>query len=525
MKTRILLILAGLLTTIGLIGVPLPDFTRASRPTPAPKATGEAPPNILLIIDDQHSRRALGVSGNAIVKTPRLDRLAAEGIWFSQGYCNDPICGPSRYSMLSGRYPSEIGALVNSMEPNADLKLLPEYLNELGYFTASAGKNHFSDKQASHGFQKIYPHAFYNVAGDSPYTQWYEENFHELGCEGEPYFWAPERGWVHRLDPTKGLCTINPHPAELSQEHWTTERALDLIRESQEREEPFFVQASYFAPHHPYGPLQEFYDLYEGVEMELPESWYLPECERQKDFDEAEYKSIMRHYYAFVSQVDHYIGELLDGLEEMGLADDTLVIMVSDHGDMMGEFGQLRKGSPAEGALAIPFFVRWPNGLTGGKQVDAPVSLIDVLPTIFDAIGEDPPEVARGSSLLPLIEGRQEAREREVLAMDIRRDPFLFLVARDERFKLILTPQGSTARVQLYDIQADPWELRDLSREPELKSDRRRLVKKLLDFWEEQSKFLDRGVLKRRNAPGVQRGNRGRKVPTEPSEAHREAGS
>ncbi|MFT7669107.1 MAG: arylsulfatase A-like enzyme [Planctomycetota bacterium] len=450
-------------------------------------------PNVLLIIDDQHSARVLGVAGNPIVQTPRLDQLAAEGAWFSAGYCNDPICGPSRYSMLTGRYPSEIGTLCNGDSPVTGVKYLAEYLTEFGYFTGSSGKNHFGSKAETGGFEELHPHPFYNLRGESEYTPWFESQFTEREIEGSPYFWTGRKGWMSRLDPEDGRCTINPHPADLSPEHWTTEVALGLIDHAIELEKPFFVQASYLAPHHPYGPLQEYYDLYEDSEMKLPESWYSTPHSNRLGMSEDEWKSVMHHYYSYVSQVDHYIGELLDGLEERGLADDTLVIMVSDHGDMMGEFGLMGKGDEREGSLAVPFIVRWPAGFDGGKVVDSPVSLIDVLPTIFDALGEKQPELARGHSVLPLIAGDEGASARRVFALDVRREPYLLLVARDWRWKLSLHTRNSrTPAMEFYDILNDPWELEDLSGEPTVAPARERLLAELGVFWSEQSAALVR---------------------------------
>ena len=447
---------------------------------------GASYPNVLLIIDDQHSRRALGVSGNPIVRTPRLDQLAAEGAWFSQAYCNDPICGPSRFSMFSSLYPSETGAIRNGVPLVEGIKLLPEYLSELGFFTGSAGKNHFADKEDTHGFQELHPHTFYGTPSDSPFTAWFEDRFGERGCEGEPYFWRAERGWMDRLDGKSGLCTINPHPADLCMEHWTTERALDLMRQAKEEDRPFFVQASYLAPHHPYGPLQEFYDLYADDEMVLPESWSQAKI-RNNEFTAEEFKVIMRHYYAYVSQVDHYIGELLDGLDDLGLREDTLVIMVSDHGDMMGEFGRLFKGVSEEGSLGIPFFIRWPGHVRGGVVADAPVSLIDVLPTIFDALDLSPLPTARGSSLLPLINGMEDPLDRVVYAMDLRAEPFLFLTVRDWRWKLTIRREGAgKLGARFYDMKNDPWELRDLAKDPAVRAPRERLRAMLSEFWMEQ---------------------------------------
>ncbi len=492
----------SLLALIPLLGIahPVPS-DNASAPTssvaPASLLSDdeESPkqPNILLIITDQFSPRALGIAGNSVVKTPRLDQLGEQGAYFRQGYCNDPICVPSRYSMLSGRYPTEIGVFTNSLPPIAGVRYLPEYLNDFGYFTGSSGKNHFIPEEETHGFQDLYRHAFYVSSYWTHYGPWYERRFKELGLKGDPYFWKRTKDWHKAIEPDDGgMCIINPYPAELCPENWVTLQALRLIDRAKEKDKPFFVHASYFAPHHPYGPLQEYYDLYEGVDMPLPPNFY-HEKRSQRTYTDDEHKFIMRHYYGFVSQVDHYIGELLDGLDERGLAENTLVFMVSDHGDMMGEFGELTKGPPWEGSLGVPFFMRWPGRIPAGQVISEPVSLLDIVPTIFDALQEPAPEAAQGDSILPLAEAKIETLDREVYGIDVRINPFLFVSVRERRWKLIMRPQTRKFDAfALYDMENDTYELTDLSKEPEHKATLDRLKAKALAFWETQSLTVKR---------------------------------
>lgn len=450
-------------------------------------------PNVLLIITDQFSPRAMGIAGNPIVKTPRLDQLGAEGAYFPQGYCNDPICVPSRYSMLSGKYPTEIGVYTNSQAPLPGVKFLPEYLNEFGYFTGSSGKNHFIPEEETHGFQDLYRHAFYVSGGYSHYGPWYKRRFKEMGLEGEPFFWRRTRDWHLSIEPDDGgMCIINPYPAELCPENWVTQQALRLMDRAKEKGKPFFVHASYFAPHHPYGPLQEYYDMYEGVEMPLPPN-FNHEKRGQRLYTDDEHKVVMRHYYAFVTQVDHYIGQLLDGLDERGLAEDTLVFMTADHGDLMGEFGLLTKGPPWEASIGVPFFMRWPGRIPAGQTIREPVSNIDIVPTIFDAMNRPTPEGLGGDSILPLAEAKVETLDREVYAIDVRQNPFMFVTVREPRWKLILRPKTKKFDAfELYDMDNDPYELRDLSKDPEHEETLVRLGEKALAFWGEQEKHVVR---------------------------------
>lgn len=460
----------------------------------APESESEPKrPNILLIITDQFSPRTLGIAGNPVVQTPRLDQLGEEGAYFRQGYCNDPICVPSRYSMLTGKYPTEIGVFTNSQAPLEGLRYIPDYLNDFGYFTGSSGKNHFIPETETHGFQDLYRHAFYVSQGYSHYGPWYKRRFKEMGLKGDPFFWKRTEDWGEAIEPHDGgMCIINPYPAELCPENWVTHQALRLMDRAKEKGKPFFVHASYFAPHHPYGPLQEYYDLYEGVEMQLPPNFYHPK-RGQRQYTDDEHKVIMRHYYGFVSQVDHYIGQLLDGLDERGLAEDTLVFMVSDHGDLMGEFGLLTKGPPWEASLGVPFFMRWPGRIPAGQVISEPVSLIDIMPTIFDAMEEPAPEDAQGDSILPLAEAKVETLDRVVFGIDVRVKPYLFITVRERRWKLIMRPKTRKFDAfELYDMDNDPYELTDLSKDEEHKETLERLVKTGVEFWKTQSPLVKR---------------------------------
>ncbi|MFT7670006.1 MAG: arylsulfatase A-like enzyme [Planctomycetota bacterium] len=483
------------------------DLPEALRPTGKTRAERNSPihisaeyveraktrPNILLIMDDQHSARALGCAGNPVIRTPRLDQLAAEGAYFPAAYCNNPVCAPSRYSMFSGRYTPEIGALKNSIPPTEGIKFLAEHLAEDGYFTGLSGKSHFSPAWSTHGFQDIYLQNSYTAPSWTHYTPWLVREYLERGFEGSPHFWKTNREGTDPLDPAYGICTINPHPADISPEHWVTQMALRLMDEAIVADKPFFVNASYFAPHHPYGPLQQFYDLYEGVEIPLPSSYSeeAPSMTHHLTLDQ--YRVVQRHYYGFVSQVDHYIGELLDGLEERGLAEDTLVIMVSDHGDMMGEHNDLGKGVYAEGSVRIPFLLRWPRRVPPQQRIATRVSLIDVFPTVFDALHLELPSVARGNSLLPLVDGSggNSAPNRPVFISNHRRLPYAFISVLDGHFKLVhKKPAKGSYETLLFNIELDPDETKNLASDAAYGKVLAELEEQLSVYWESQKDYL-----------------------------------
>ncbi|MCL4685276.1 sulfatase-like hydrolase/transferase [Myxococcota bacterium] len=454
------------------------------------------PPNILLIVTDQHHHRALGAAGEPVVQTPSLDRLASQGIRFTAGYSNYPVCGPARYAMFTGHYPTELGTFDNEVAPRPGFRHIQSYLADAGYFTASVGKLHYAPYGETHGFEHVYHHEFLiDASGISHYAPWLAMRLRERGLPPPPPLLEPSKDWYLTVS---GLTGTNPLPEELTAEAWTTDKALRMIARAQAEQRPFFVHASYFPPHHPYVPLPKYLDLYRDAEMKLPHSFYAaPGAKPFGGLSEADFREIRRHYFGSVSQVDHQIGRLLDGLDALGLAGDTLVFFVSDHGDLMGEFRLLTKSEPYEGSIRIPFLVRWPGRIEPGRVSGAPVSLVDVLPTILDAAGIPIPPQLRGQSILPLARGEETSPgERNAYALEVSVKPFRFLVVREERWKLTCRPRvDGSCEYRLVDLVADPDELDDRSTDPAARAHRDRLAAKLDAFWRRESAFVPSGPL------------------------------
>ena len=446
-------------------------------------------PNILLIVTDQQRRNALGAAGDGIVRTPSLDRLAAAGIRFTRAYAADPECGPSRYAMFTSHYPPELGTFDNEIRPRPGFRYLPQYLNAAGYFTGSVGKLHFIPYGVTNGFRETYHHEFLaEPAGISDYFPWL---LAQLRRRGLPRVDPMPRGrdWYRTLS---GLTGTNPYPEDLTSEAWTTDRALDVIAHAKRLGRPFFVQASYFAPHPPYLPLPKYLRLYDPRSIRLPASFDAPTGPNQyDDLSADDFRIVIQHYYALVTQVDHQIGRLLDGLDALGVTDDTLVLFVSDHGDLMGEFRLLGKDQPYEGCIGVPFLMRWPGRIAPGQVSNAPVSLIDVVPTFLDAAGVPIPSDLRGRSVLPIARGEEAGAERTVFVVQVEHEPFDFVVAREGSWKLTCRarPDGRCA-YRLVDLASDPAELKDRMRDPAAAAPRARLQDELERFWQQESRFV-----------------------------------
>jgi len=417
-------------------------------------------PNVLLVQVDQMSAGALSAYGNAFSITPHLDRLRDDAVIFENAYCNYPICAPSRFSMMTGQLPSHIDAFDNAAEFPAAVPTFVHYLRGLGYQTTLAGKMHFVGPDQLHGFEErltaeLYPTDFaWNKVG----TTFSREQV------------SDDRGITH-AGPTRNTVQIEHDELVAFQ---ARRKLYDLARSADDR--PFLLLASFTHPHEPYLCREEYWDLYADVEIPPPavapipvekmdplsrrvsEMWDLG-----KDFGAERIATARRAYYANVSYVDKLIGDLLTTLSETGLDRNTVVVFTSDHGDMLGERGLLYKKVFFEPSVRVPLLIRVPGTLSP-KRIAPPVSLVDLAPTLLSIAGgdcaEDVAEPFAGNDLVPLAQGNAEWDHDvacEVMSEGLA-DPVIML--RRGALKFI---GGPSHPPQLYDLEDDPLELRDLA--------------------------------------------------------------
>jgi choline-sulfatase len=415
-------------------------------------------PNILLVMADQMSALATPVYGHPIVHAPNLQAMAEEGVVFRNAYCNSPLCGPARMSMMSGRLPSVIGAYDNAAEFRASIPTFNHYLRLLGYRTCLSGKMHFVGPDQLHGFDErlttdIYPADF----GWTPN-------------------WSDPKAKVRFQDMTNivetGPCERSlqidyDDEVEFHAIRWLYDRARDTDRQ------PFLLTVSFTSPHDPYVARPEFWNLYKTDRIDMPSVGPRPNnlldahsrrLRSHYSIDEVtlsdnQIRRARHGYYASISYVDAKLGALRDVLWRTGLAENTVIVFTSDHGDMMGEHGLWYKKCFFEWALRVPMIVSGP-GLTR-RVVEAPVSLLDLLPTFVDIAGGATSNVvaADGESLWPAMQGAT-LPDRYVAAEYLAEGVFepVFML-RDGRFKFI-TSDGDPP--VLFDLAEDPKELRDL---------------------------------------------------------------
>ena len=415
--------------------------------------------NILIVMVDQLAPRFLPIHGHPVVVAPNLERLAARGVVFERAYCNSPLCSPSRTAFMTGALPSRTGGYDNAAEFRSDIPTFAHYLRRLGYRTVLSGKMHFCGPDQLHGFEErlttdIYP---------------------------ADYGWTPD--WEHPLDRPSwyhsmssvtdaGLC-IRTNQMDFDEEvAFAAERAIyDHVRGRDDR--PLMMVASLSHPHDPFAITRAYWDLYPHQAIDGPAVGFgdVPldphsarirhVCAMDAVEITAEQVRRARHaYYGAIAFCDAQLGRLLDALDAAGL-DDTVVMFLGDHGEMLGERGLWYKMSFFEGAARVPLVVAAP-GLFEPGRVAASVSLVDVLPTLVELAGGDLAALASpvdGRSLMPHLTGRGGHDEAvgEYLAEGAVA-PLVML--RRGPLKFVHSPADPD---QLYDLDADPEELSNLA--------------------------------------------------------------
>ncbi|MEM6460259.1 MAG: sulfatase-like hydrolase/transferase, partial [Planctomycetota bacterium] len=436
-------------------------------------------PNVLMVLADQHHAGLLGCAGHPQVKTPRLDAFARAAVRFTDAYCQNPICTPSRVSLLSGQYPHNTGCYGLSGTSPMHLPSLFSHFRGHGYRTAGFGKLHLP--VSPHPWIADHVDRFgdtYETAdgrfGESAYLA-------ELDARG---LRDREDSW-HNTSDRYGPGTIgrdarpSDMPYEHTQERWCAREALRFADEAAADGRPFFTQIAFQKPHHPLLPVQQFWDLYDK-DLDLPPTFEQDPSHRPPHFRrmwqgmreiEWEYaqpgdtyvegaRRAWRGTLACVSQIDDVFGRLLDGLEQRGMLDNTIVIYGSDHGCYHGIHGIPEKapGIGSDDIARVPLMIRVPgtspSASKDGHVCDQLVENLDLAPTLAAACGVPELDWADGHDLAPLLRGedtaiRDAAFTEHPLSKAVRFDHFRLTHYPDKLF-------GGDYRGELYDLAADP---------------------------------------------------------------------
>ncbi len=434
-------------------------------------ARAEAPkrPNILWICADDHAPYVCGAYGNKIVRTPNLDRLAAEGMRFDRAYCNSPVCTASRQSFLTGRYPRTLGVtLLQTPLPEGE-RTLATVLHAAGYNTAAIGKMHFNSN-LSHGFELRI-----DVPQHARYLKTHPPKPLPKDIEVQPA-WRPFR------DPASVWLNsaVLPHGARDEDMSGTffARRAVDYLNER--RDKPFFLMVSFYEPHSPFRFPIEYRGKYRPEQFAVPklgkeDEAQIPEIFR--NLSDREKQGIAAAYYTSTEFMDKNVGIVLDALKKSDRAADTLVIYTGDHGYMLGQHGRFEKHCCYEPAVRAPLLMRWPDHIEAGRSTQALVEFIDIAPTVLDFCRVTIPTSVQGKSMAPLVRGeRDRHRERVVVEYSENEEAmirtarwkFIYGTGKRERQDGYATGRPLPGRtIRLYDEESDPDETTNLASKPE----------------------------------------------------------
>ena len=401
----------------------------------------------------------MGNSGHPVVQTPHLDRLSEQSYTFANAYCNSPICTPSRLSLLTGRYPHQIGAWDLGAIADRRYQTWGDHLTNAGYETVLCGRTHFNGTDRLLGFS-------HRLLDDLP--RW-------CHTTGRP----PRRTPDARRGSNSHVTECGPGDHEHTRyDRNVTDLAVDFLREkaAASDDKPFLLYCGFMHPHFPLIAPPEFYSLYDPDALELPATWNEP-LESQHPViqhhrwawrndippPEATVRCALASYYALVSSLDAQIGRILEAIDTSLLRENTIVIYTSDHGEMAGHHGIWQKQCFYEPAVKVPLMLRMPSGETG--RVAQNVSLVDVLPTLLEIADLETPSDLPGDSLLGIAQHEANERTRAVLS-EYHHMGMLnagFMLKRGD-YKLC---HYVGSEPQLFNVAVDPLENDDLAPKPE----------------------------------------------------------
>ncbi len=437
-------------------------------------------PNFLIIMTDEHNPQISSPHGHPFIHTPALQRLADGGAVFENGYCNSPLCVPSRASFMTGKHLHRIGVWDNSVPLATDEPTWAHRLNAAGYETCLSGKMHFIGPDQNHGFRRrIMPdiHGMGEISANLP--DW---------TTGMP----PEtrRGNLRKRLTQEPGAGDHPH---MDYDEEVAASCLAYLSEPARNEKPWALCASIFTPHFPFKVRGEYYYKYYPEHADLPDipGGHLESQHQQHqdlrryfecdDIPEEQVRKARAAYYGLVEFADVQIGKILDALERNGLAENTIVAYTADHGEMLGEHGLWYKCSFYEQSVRVPFMIRWPGVVEPGSRYGQVTSLLDLTATVLDVAGDDGGYLD-GASLAPLLRG--ETKETEGVAIAEYEGHGTVRPARMVRRGSSKLNYYGGAKPELYDLESDPREMNDLAADAAYADTVAELTEIALDEWD-----------------------------------------
>ena len=442
-------------------------------------------PNILYIMSDQHRLDCMAHTGHPLLKTPNFDRLANEGAHFSNAYTPLPMCVPVRCSLLTGQWPSQHGVVHNfdgecfkPLDPQGPS--VPRAITGAGYHSYHCGRWHVSKDHTPHdfGFQEYTP--------DWRYAKWRQHQ----GIKKGPF---PNGGF--------GDPDIHATP-EQSSLAWHADRVMDFIDKNQDEDDAFFIRWHMVEPHLPSRPPEPYASMYKPEDIEPWSGWPddlqgKPYMQKQmrvgRGTDTVTWDTWARTvglYLGDIAHLDFQIGRVLDKLDELGIADNTLVMYTSDHGDMCGSHGMIDKHCVMyDDVVRVPLMMRWPGQIPAGKTCDAFVSnAVDAPATWCAAAGIEAPDYCSGINLIDAINNGSGRQDIFSTYHGNQFGNYSQRMVRDNRWKYVWNVGDLD---ELYDIETDPGELNNLIKEASAADELQRLRNRLSDWLEDTEDVLN----------------------------------
>ena len=432
-------------------------------------------PNVILITVDQMRRDCMGVAGHHTVETPNLDAMKKNGHMFTAAYSATPSCIPARVALLTGLTQRSHRRVGYQEGVTFDYPVnLADQFTKAGYHTQSIGKMHVHPPRNLCGFHNVVLHDGY-----LHYTRNKNKAAGEMFEGSDDYLqWLKLRAGSHADLTDMGLeCnswTARPWTMaeELHPTNWTVSQSIDFLRR-RDTSKPFFMMTSFVRPHPPLDPPQWCYDMYINQPFVPPPvgDWAKQDDPSGEALNTACYRGVLNEkalrraraaYYALITHVDNQLGRLIMALGEYNSLHNTIIIFTSDHGDMLGDHNLFRKALPYEGSAGVPFLIYDPGNCLKAQRNsthDNVVELMDVMPTLLDAVGIDIPDTVEGKSLLPLLRGECTNWREHIHGEHSTPDGGSMHYVTNGKQKFIWFSYG---REQYFDLAADPNELHDL---------------------------------------------------------------
>lgn len=431
-------------------------------------------PNVLFLMADDLNNR-LGCYGDLQVQSPHIDKLAARGVRFDRAYCQFPLCGPSRNSLLTGLYPNQTGIVTNATLFRQTIPhqvSLPQAFRLDGYFAGRIGKMYHYNVPLSVG-----------TNGHDDPASW-ELELNPAGCDR-----LEELPATFTLTPGQYGGTLSWYASPKGDRFHTDGLMADdaiwvLERCAQRKERPFFLAVGFFRPHTPYTSPKPYFDRYDRANMpvitdiaadqaDLPAPALGSYKKEQDQLTDDLRRECIQAYYASVSFMDAQVGRVLSALERLGLAENTIVMFTSDHGYHLGEHGLWQKMSLFEESARVPLIFAGPGVQTPGSVVTAPVGLIDVAPTLLELARVPGRDKLPGQSLVPMLQNPATPGRGWALSQVTRGGgrnqggPYMGYSLRTPRWRFTRWGDAGEHGLELYDHAADPRELTNLAKSPE----------------------------------------------------------